>query len=123
MKLSIEFDDGQVVASDECSEKTFTGLASQRAFKRQFKVPPVVLSLLQHAFTGDGDDESRMLNPELSDEQVQHLDQEYLAFLVWLELCRRCDDMPDGDWDEIVERVVDVEIDQSEDPTTAATDT
>lgn len=117
MKLSMEFEDGTVVSA-EANPKTFMGLATKRAFKRQFDVPPVVLSLMGHAFDDDGN-----LNAELSDEQLQHIDEEYMAFIVWLELCRRSDDMPDGDWDEIADRIVDVEIDQSEGPTQAATST
>lgn len=117
MRLSMEFEDGTTVEA-EGNPKTFMGLASKRAFKRQFDVPPVVLSLMSHAFDDDG-----QLNGELSDEQLQHIDEEYLAFLVWLELCRRTNDMPDGDWDEIADRVVDVEIDAGEDPTEAATST
>lgn len=116
----MEFDDGKIVEA-EGNPKTFMGLATKRAFKRQFSVPPVVLTLLQHAFVES--DDGMQLNPDMPDEQLQHVDEEYLAYVVWLELCRRTDDMPDAPWDDLVDRIVDVEIDTGEDPTTAATNT
>lgn len=112
MRLKLEFDDGRVVEGD-ANPKTFMGMASKSAFKKQFGVPAIVMSVWAQAFDGDG-----KLSADLPADQLQWLDEEYLAFLVWMELHRRVDDMPDGDWDQIVQRVVGVEVENDvEDPT------
>lgn len=114
MRLRLELDDGTVVEAD-ANPKTFMGMASKSAFKKQFGVPAIVMSVWAQAFTDDG----RLDTANLPADQLQWLDDEYLAFLVWMELHRRVDTMPEGGWDQIVQRVVGVEIDNDgvEDPT------
>lgn len=112
MHVSMEMVDGTVYEA-VANPKTFNGMATKAAFKKQFGVPQIVMSLWAKAMGPDGLDLS-----QLSDDQVGHLDEQHLAFMVWCELRRRLDDVPDGPWDELVELIVDIEIDSSsEDPT------
>lgn len=140
MKIKMELDDDTVYEAT-ANPKTFNGLATKSAFKKQFGVPPIVLSLMGEVFVEDDegksdgdDDEDAKVHLDLSaiaPEHLQYIDEEYLAFLVWMELKRRCDDLPDDPWDKLVERIVDVVIDTSDDkaaeegtgPTSAATST
>lgn len=110
MRLKMELDDGSVYEAD-ANPKTFMGMASKSLFKKQFGVPAIVMSVWANAFDADG-----QLAADLPADQLQWLDDEYLAFLVWLELARRVE-LPAGDWDDIVTRVVGVEIDNERDPT------
>lgn len=120
MKVRIELEDGQAFQAD-ANPKTFMGLASKSAFKRQFGVPATVLTLLSEAFveTGEQDENGEQktrMNPDLTSEQLRHVDEEYVAFLVWTELGRRCPEMPKEPWDKAVERIVSATFDAGDEP-------
>lgn len=111
MKIAMEFEDGRRFEAT-ANEKTFRGIATKSAFKKQFGVPFIVTGLWSQVFVdGDDGEESKLDLSQVSADQLQYLDDEHLAFLVWMELKRRCDDLPDGSWDKIVPQIADVEMD------------
>lgn len=122
MKVSMELEDGRSFEA-VANPKTFNGLASKSAFKKQFNVPPLVTALWSQVLVEDADaepdedgDRPRKLDlSQVPAEQLQYLDEQHLAFLVWLELKRRRDDVPDGPWEQLVEQIVDVAVDVSDD--------
>lgn len=124
MKITLEFD-GDTTYAVEGNRKTFHGLATKAAFKRQFGVPLAYLSVYSSIIPDDADEPIDI--SKLKPEQVSVLPDPDVgfAFLAWLEAKRRDPDVPDGKWDDIVERITDVEIDHGDepDPTEAATST
>lgn len=122
MKVSMELEDGTVYEA-KANEKTFNGLATKSAFKKQFSVPPLVTSLWSQVLVDDDDAEpdddgkqpKKLDLSAVPPEHLQYMDEQHLAFMVWLELKRRRDDLPNLPWDKLVERIVDVEVDFSDD--------
>lgn len=121
MKVFMEFDDGRRFEAVG-NTKTFAGLASKSAFKKQFGIPFIVTRLWSQLMVDDPDapegaegDGKRLDVSQLTSEQLALLDDEHLAYLVWLELKRRRGDIPDGKWDDIVANLVDAGIDFSDD--------
>lgn len=118
--VALEFDDGRRFEAD-VNPKTWDGLSTREAFKRQFGIPLDFMGLYSTLFAADEDGERHFDPSQLSTDVVQMLPdtQVALAFMAWMELKRRCEGVPDGPWDQVVEQIVAFEPtdDDDEDPT------
>lgn len=109
MKIALEIDGTWYEA--EANAKTFNGVASKQRFKERFGVPAAYLSVYTSLVDDDSDEGVDW--SKLSSEQMAALPDPDVAFafLLWLELKRRCDSLPADKWDDLIERITDVWVD------------
>lgn len=109
MNIVVELEDGRTFDVN-ANPKTFNGLASRVQFERRFGTHPAVMAAWQALFDDEGNAKDGA--------DVSVMREEYLAFLVWLEVRRRAENVPE--FEEFIGFVVDMTLDMGadENPTT-----
>lgn len=109
MKVTLELLDGRRFEC-EANEKTINCLADRFAFEQRFRRSAAVLNQWRELFDESGQPKK--------DADVSGVSELQSLFMLWREVRRRVEEIPD--WDEFVEQALDVTIDagdDGEDPT------